>query len=53
MTELSGAAPKLPDAEASTLGSSSQCAAIVSPERTTRPLPNRSNLTKCTSSGKP
>jgi hypothetical protein len=52
-TKLSGAVFKLPDAEASATGSSTQCAATISPERTTRPSPNRSNLTECTSSGKP
>jgi hypothetical protein len=53
MTELSGTAPELPDAEASATGSSTQCAATVLPEHTTRPLHNRSNLTECTRSGKP
>jgi hypothetical protein len=52
-TELSVAAPELPDAEASATGSSTQCAATVSPERTARPSPNHSNLTECTSSGEP
>jgi hypothetical protein len=44
-TKLSGAAPELPDAETSATGSSTQCVATVSPERTARPSPNSSNLT--------
>jgi hypothetical protein len=52
-TELSGAVFELPDAEASAIGSSTQCAATVSPEHTARPSPNRCNLTESTSSGKP
>jgi hypothetical protein len=52
-TELSGIASKLLDAEALARGSSTQCAATVSPEHKARPSPNCSNLAECTSSGKP
>jgi hypothetical protein len=39
MTELSGTAPELPNAEASATGSSTQCATTVLPECTARPSP--------------
>jgi hypothetical protein len=50
---ITGTAPKLSDVESSATGSSTQCAATVSLECTTRPSPNCSNLPECTSSGKP
>jgi hypothetical protein len=53
VTELSGALSKLPDAEASATGSSTQCAATTSLKHIARPSPNSSNIAECTSSRKP
>jgi hypothetical protein len=49
--ELSSTTLELPDAEASTANTSTQCAAIASPEHAARPLPNAPTLQNAPAQG--
>jgi hypothetical protein len=51
-TKLSGVASELPYVEASIASTTPKRAGTILPDHAARPLPNRSNLTECTSSRK-